>query len=108
MKEHIVTCITCGKKFDANYGAHYIQKSRRYQCLSCYNAAHHPKKKEKIKNEKIPFIIKLVIGALFIIGAIQLKSAVEIIISIAIGFALIAWALIPYFKKKNLENTKEE
>lgn len=108
MKEHIVTCVSCGKRFDANFGAHYIKKSRRYQCMECYRKE-HPKteqKQEKQKNPKTAIVVKVVIGAFFLLGAFACKSAGQIIAAIAIGAALIAWAVYPIIKAKR--GTKDE
>ena len=35
MKKHIVTCVKCGKQFDANEGGAYYPESRRYVCKHC-------------------------------------------------------------------------
>ena len=32
MKKHIVTCVKCGRQFDANEGGAYYPESRRYVC----------------------------------------------------------------------------
>ena len=35
MKKHIVTCVKCGRQFDANEGGAYYPESRRYVCKRC-------------------------------------------------------------------------
>ena len=35
MKKHIVTCVKCGRQFDANEGGAYYPESRRYVCKHC-------------------------------------------------------------------------
>ena len=35
MKKHIVTCVKCGRQFDANEGGAYYPESRRYVCNHC-------------------------------------------------------------------------
>lgn len=35
MKKHIVTCVKCGRQFDANEGGSYYPESRRYVCKHC-------------------------------------------------------------------------
>ena len=35
MKKHIVTCVKCGRQFDANGGGAYYPESRRYVCKRC-------------------------------------------------------------------------
>lgn len=35
MAKHMVTCVICGKRFDANRGGYYNGDSRRYTCKKC-------------------------------------------------------------------------
>ena len=35
MAKHIVTCVKCGRKFDAEEGGVYYPESRRYACKKC-------------------------------------------------------------------------
>ena len=35
MKKHIVTCVKCGRQFDANEGGAYYPEFRRYVCKRC-------------------------------------------------------------------------
>ena len=39
MARHMVICKVCNREFDAQYGASYDAKSRRYTCPSCVAAA---------------------------------------------------------------------
>lgn len=78
--------------------------------MNCYRKEHPntEPKQEKQKNPKTAMIVKIVIGAFFLLGAFACKSAGQIIAAIAIGAALIAWALIPYFKKKTESDQDEK
>ena len=35
MAKHLVSCVECGRQFDANKGGLYIQNFRRYMCKDC-------------------------------------------------------------------------
>lgn len=48
MKKHIVTCVKCGRQFDANEGGAYYPESRRYVCKRCVDK----QKSEQADREK--------------------------------------------------------
>ena len=48
MKKHIVTCVKCGRKFDANEGGAYYPERQRYACKSCVKK----QKNEQTEREK--------------------------------------------------------
>lgn len=48
MKKHIVTCVKCGRQFDANEGGAYYPESRRYVCKRCVDK----QKSEQSEREK--------------------------------------------------------
>ena len=35
MAKHEVTCLKCGRRFDANEGGSYLPESHRYICKKC-------------------------------------------------------------------------
>lgn len=49
MKKHIVTCVKCGRQFDANEGGAYYPESRRYVCKRCVDK----QKSEQADREKL-------------------------------------------------------
>lgn len=122
MAKHMVTCVGCGKQFDANQAGFYNSQNRRYYCPKCgkqynKNAKAHNRQAVKEKAEARAdsreartgmrqslgaMIAKIAIGALFVISAFGTGSVGGVLTGIVIGAALIAWGLVPYIKAKKL------
>ena len=104
-RKHIVVCEVCGRQFDANKErGSYDPDKRRYTCRTCCRAMNKPAPKAKKSADpgkiSAAMIIKIVIGVIFFFTAFTLDTAAEIVVGIAIGVGLIAWALVPYIKAK--------
>lgn len=128
MPKHIVTCVECGKQFDANQAGYYNSQNRRYYCKKCgkkynKNAKAHNRQviKEKaaaradereartgMRQSMGAMIAKIAIGALFVISAFGTGSIGGVLTGLVIGAALIAWGLIPYIKVKRHEQSARE
>ena len=109
MSQHIVTCVNCGKQFDADKdtGCYYERATRRYTCSSCMKfsqkKAAEKERESSTGTKQSPnvMIAKIVIGVLLLVCALIIKGIAGTVISAVIGLALIAWGLVPYFKGKN-------
>lgn len=114
--KHIVTCVECGKRFDANKGAYYDRDSRRYTCRDCIKrerkaiqatakrrAADQRERQTGMRQSIGSMIAKIAAGALFIIVGADMDTTSEVLTSLVLGGALIAWALVPYIKAKKAE-----
>lgn len=123
MAKHIVTCVKCGRKFDANEGGVYYPESHRYACKKCVDnqkAAQAEREKarkaeerkakadEREKNtgmrQSVPAMIaKIAAGVVVLISSFSLLtqgSVTEFIVGVAIAAGLAAWGLVPYLKAK--------
>lgn len=102
--KHLVVCVQCGRQFDANKGSYYDPQTRRYTCKSCLKK-HNGDVRERstgMRQSKGAMIAKIAIGVIFLIVSLssgELDAAGRGI-GIVIAAALIAWALLPYFKAK--------
>ena len=122
--KHLVTCVECGKRFDANNGGYYNKASRRYTCKSCgkaINAAYKKENAEKqaaerekntgMKQSMGAMIAKIAAGALFVIVGF---SAPEggwtfgyFLTCLVVGAALIAWGALPYVNAQKLKKAND-
>ena len=123
MAKHIVTCVKCGRKFDAEEGGVYYPESHRYACKKCVDkqkAAQSEREKarkaeerkakadEREKNtgmrQSVPAMIaKIAAEAVVLISSFSLLtqgSVTEFIVGVAIAAGLAAWGLVPYLKAK--------
>lgn len=123
MAKHIVTCVKCGRKFDAEEGGVYYPESHRYACKKCVDnqkAAQAERAKarkaeerkakadEREKNtgmrQSVPAMIaKIAAGAVVLISSFSLLtqgSVTEFIVGVAVAAGLAAWGLVPYLKAK--------
>lgn len=123
MEKHIVTCVKCGQKFDANEGGVYYPESRRYACKKCVDKqksaqaerekarkAEERKAKadEREKNtgmrQSVPAMIaKIAAGVVVFASSCSLLtqgSVTEFVVGVAIAAGLAAWGLVPYLKAK--------
>lgn len=131
MKKHIVTCVKCGRQFDANEGGAYYPESRRYVCKRCVDkqkseqadrekarkaeerkAEADERKAEADERERVTgmrqskaaMLVKIVVGVLFLFAAVSLAVQGNIssfVCGLVIGGALVAWGLVPYLKAKS-------
>lgn len=111
-QKHMVICVQCGRQFDARKGAHYDPQTRRYTCKSCVKKYNGDVRERQtgMRQSKGAMIAKLAFGAIFVISAFGafaegLKESVataigSLLVGLVLGAALIAWALLPYFKAK--------
>ena len=119
MKKHIVTCVKCGRQFDANEGGAYYPESRRYVCKRCVDKQKSEQsEREKarkaeaderervtgMRQSKAAMLVKIVVGVLFLFAAVSLAVQGNIssfVCGLVIGGALVAWGLVPYLKAKS-------
>lgn len=110
MAQHLVICAECGKQFDVNKkGGYYRKSERRYICKGC--ARKIRKAATGMKQTKQAMILKIVIGVIFVIMSLSMKSASQIIAGIILGLGLIAWGYLPYYRAKkdrNPDDTPQE
>ena len=103
MAKHLVSCVACGKQFDANLGGRYDSQSRRYTCPECVGVQHEAAVSALTKKLKRRFWLKIVFGVLFILSgfsSIGSYDGLTVALCFIIGLALLAWALVPYYKAK--------
>ncbi len=123
MAKHEVTCLKCGRRFDANEGGSYLPESHRYTCKKCVDKqkskqaeaekARKVAEREEQANEReartgmrqsVPAMIaKIAAGAVVLIGSFPLlaqESTIEFIVGVAIAAGLAVWGLAPYLKAK--------
>lgn len=131
MKKHIVTCVKCGRQFDANKGGAYYPESRRYVCKHCVDKQKDIQKEQAkarkaaereaeadereaeaderervtgMRQSKTAMLVKIVVGVLFLFAAVSLAVQGNIssfVCGLVIGGALVAWGLVPYLKAKS-------
>ena len=119
MKKHIVTCVKCGRQFDANEGGAYYPESRRYVCKRCVDKqkseqsdrekarkaeADERERVTGMRQSKAAMLVKIVVGVLFLFAAVSLAVQGNIssfVCGLVIGGALVAWGLVPYLKTKS-------
>ena len=113
MKKHIVTCVKCGRQFDANEGGSYYPESRRYVCKHCVDKQKDIQKEQAkarkaaereaeaderervtgMRQSKTAMLVKIVVGVLFLFSAVSLAVQGNIssfVCGLAIGGALVA------------------
>ena len=128
MAKHEVTCLKCGRRFDANEGGSYLPESHRYICKKCVDkqkskqaeaekARKAAEREEQAEAEQanereartgmrqsVPAMIaKIAAGAVVLIGSFPLlaqESTIEFIVGVAIAAGLAVWGLAPYLKAK--------
>ena len=103
-QKHMVVCRECGRQFDANKGGYYDKLSGRYTCKSCGRKIKGDlnERSTGMRQSKGAMIAKIAVGVIFLIVSLssgELDAAGRGI-GIVIAAALIAWALLPYFKAK--------
>lgn len=124
MKKHIVTCVKCGRQFDANEGGAYYPESRRYVCKHCVAKQKDIQKEQAkarkaaereaeaderervtgMRQSKTAMLVKIVVGVLFLFAAVSLAVQGNIssfVCGLVIGGSLVAWGLVPYLKAKS-------
>ena len=119
MKKHIVTCVKCGRQFDANEGGAYYPESRRYVCKHCVDKQKDIQKEQAkarkaaereaeaderervtgMRQSKTAMLVKIVVGVLFLFAAVSLAVQGNIssfVCGLVIGGALVAWEALSY------------
>lgn len=122
-KKHYVTCLNCGRTFDASRGGYYIASKRRYLCPKCGKqnkreqkaaskeyAASERERETGMRQSYGALIAKVAAGVLFLVVSFAMDSFGEVCVGLILAAALIAWGLIPYFaaKKKQEEQRRKE
>ena len=123
MAKHEVTCLKCGRRFDANEGGSYLPESHRYICKKCVekqkfnhaapdkapnaavrSAQANEREARTGMRQSVPAMIaKIAAGAVVLIGSFPLlaqESTIEFIVGVAIAAGLAVWGLAPYLKAK--------
>ena len=102
--KHLVICERCGRQFDANKGGRYNSNTRRYTCKSCLKQISGDARERStgMRQSTGAMIAKIAIGVMFLVVAVTSKEldGPSRGVGIVLAAALIAWALIPYFKAK--------
>ena len=118
--KHLVVCVTCGTKFDANQGGYYNSHSRRYVCKACGKKQQAIKKKQiadererltGMRQTKGAMIAKLIIGAVFVCAGFGSPeggwSIGYFLTAQACGLGMIAWGLVPFLKAKKKKQQEQ-
>lgn len=128
MPKHEVTCLKCGRRFDANEGGVYYPESHRYACKDCAKkqkrkqaednkARKSAERKEKADEretrtgmrQSIPAMIaKIAAGVIVLMGSFPLLtqgSVIEFIVGAVIAAGLTIWGLAPYLKAKSAKRS---
>lgn len=123
MSKHIVTCVKCGRQFDANEGGVYYPESHRYACKNCVDKqkekqaeeararkaaareaeADEREEKTGMRQTRAAMLAKIIVGVLFLVCSVPLASQGNIpafLCGLAVAAALVAWGLVPYLKAK--------
>lgn len=123
MSKHIVTCVKCGRQFDANEGGVYYPESHRYACKNCVDkqkakqaeASNARKAEERearanereertgMRQSKTAMLVKIIAGIAFLLCSFPLAAQGNIsafLCGLAVTAALVAWGLVPYLKAK--------
>ena len=98
---HNVICPVCGKTFDADYGASYNKRSRRYTCPSCAAKQAEGAVKKKAVLPKILMGLFFVCAAVFFWISLDFGGDWSIgyfIVSLLFGFAFLGAGIL-CFKK---------
>ena len=115
MAKHMVTCMNCGKRFDANRGGYYFKTKQRYMCPKCGKAHNRELKEEQadvreaqtgMRQTTGAMIAKIAVGVVFFFMGFTMDSFGSAIVGIVIGLALIAWGLLPWLLPR-LKEKKE-
>ena len=109
MKKHIVTCVKCGRQFDANEGGAYYPDIQKEQAKARKAAEREAEADERervtgMRQSKTAMLVKIVVGVLFLFAAVSLAIQGNIssfVCGLVIGGALVAWGLVPYLKAKS-------
>ena len=114
MQKHMVTCVHCGRQFDANRVGYYDRRSRRYTCKSCGKKmqADLNERSTGMRQSRGAMIAKIAIGAIFIIAGFSSPeggwSIGYFLTALVVGGALIAWGLLPYLRAKKEASAEAE
>ncbi len=123
MSKHIVTCVKCGRQFDANEGGLYYPESHRYACKNCVDKqkakqaeaskarkaeerearANEREERTGMRQSKTAMLAKIIAGIAFLLCSFPLAAQGNIsafLCGLAVAAALVAWGLVPYLKAK--------
>ena len=106
MSKHMVTCMECGRQFDANKGGYYYKDQRRYKCKRCEknSRANARERSTGMRQSFGGMIAKIAIGVLFVCTGFSSPeggwSIGYFMTALIIGCALIAWGFLPYLRAK--------
>lgn len=117
--KHMVTCVECGRRFDANWGGYYNRHTRRYTCKKCGRAMNYKTSRAVPGSSAAParrgpsmggVIAKIAIGLFFVICGFSSPSdgwsVGYFLTALVIGGALIVWGVLSYRKIKEAENAQ--
>lgn len=112
--KHMVTCQQCGRRFNANSGYYYNNKSKRYTCKSCGKKLEASKRQSNtgMKQTYFAMFAKIFIGFLMIFAGFHPKEGESplgyFLFCFVIGAAILAWGLVPFIlaKLKKKEKTR--
>ncbi len=98
-------CGQCGCRFDLNRGGYYQNSTGRYVCKTCVKTVNNASVRKHQSTGAM--IAKIAFGAMFIATGFTAAKEEEspltfLLVSLIIGIALIAWALVPYFQEKKV------
>ena len=102
MAKHEVTCLKCGRRFDANEGGSYLPESHRYICKKCVDKqkskqAEAEKARKAAEREEQANEREARTGMRPLLAQ---ESTIEFIVGVAIAAGLAVWGLAPYLKAK--------
>lgn len=123
LEKHMVVCVKCGRRFDANKErAGYVEKSRRYVCGKCFaeqrkrdkeaeksRKAREAEERERVtgmRQSKPAMIAKIVVGVLFALCSVPFAAQgnfSSFAVGLVIAAALIAWGVVPYMRAQKRE-----
>ena len=107
MTQHLETCRRCGKQFDADTdpGALYDRSRKEYVCSNCARAMESRNfRANRGRNPSVGgTIAKAFFALMFLIVAFDMEETGETLMAVVIGLALLAWAVLPWLRRKRAE-----
>lgn len=114
-KQHLVVCVMCGRQFDANRGGYYNSRTHRYTCKTCgvgpvaQPAAARSSVPNPVTAKSLlsPMIGKCIIAGLILFGGLVFLAYggwFFTLLALAGAVALALTGIIPYVKRKKLED----
>lgn len=116
--QHIVTCVRCGRRFDANLGYTYDRKSRRYTCPRCSNSSKKTSgSASKVTDKEVKIggiVLKAVVGLIFFIAAFSSPAdgwtIGYFLTAMVLALGCFAWAFFSYkgMRQAEVEKRRKE